>query len=505
MFAVVLVGQIPGISDRFIMSDSLDALRRHEPDHSDRAARKHPAAKALPSPAKLLPWILVTAFLLLAWLLFGDRFETGREVELVKVVTIRSQAVADATTAAKAAEADELSFDGATLFQASGWVEPDPLILRATTLYSGVVEAVHVLEGERVSKGQLLATMVQDDAKLDLATAEAQLAEAKAALGSSEAAIQANEAFLESKGREVAAAEARRNELKDESDRLSQAGKDVFRESQIRQAALRVESQEAVVDATRSKVKEAEAQLARSLSALDLAKANLARAEAEVGRRELALERTRILSPVDGRIQRLFAAPGKKRMLGMDDPESATIATLYQPEHLQARIDVPLEEAAQLVIGQPVRLRSTLLPDRTFEGRVTRIDGEADLQRNTLQAKVEILNPADKLRPEMLCRAEFLPAATSASAPGNTRAAASDRVAQYLPETAIIGNGADAFAWLLDTSGEQFEKRALRLGQERRDGHRLVLDGLRPGDLAVNNPPADLEVGERVKRTKVEH
>ncbi|PXA04090.1 hypothetical protein DDZ13_08610 [Coraliomargarita sinensis] len=485
------------------MSESLNALRRSGTDKTPNADREPPKKKfPVPSMAKLLPWLLIAAFVLLAWWLFGDRFESGRDVNLVKVVTARAQLTASADVAENAADApaEVLSFDGPTLFQASGWVEPDPLMLRATALYSGVVEAVHVLEGQKVSKGQHLATLVDDDARLDLKTAEAQLAEAEASLASSRADLEASRAFIVSKRREVTAAEARLNELTDESDRLAKAGKEVFRESQIRQAALRVESQVAVVEASRAKVSEAEAQLSQSQAAVDLARANLARAEAEVGRRKLALERTRIASPVDGRIQKLYAAPGKKRILAMDDPESGTIATLYQPEHLQARIDVPLEEAAQLVIGQPVRLRSTLLPDRVFEGRVTRIDGEADIQRNTLQAKVEILNPADKLRPEMLCRAEFLPVPEASGAKAAQGATAnSGRVALYVLGSALVDSGSKKGVWALDTSGERIEWRDLRLGDTRREGHLRVLEGLRPGDWIVDNPPGDLQAGERVK------
>lgn len=444
------------------------------------------------------------AFLLFAWLLFGDRFERARELDLVKVVTLRAQEITSASASGQLVKssAGELSFEGPTLFQASGWVEPDPFLIRATTLYSGVVAAVHVLEGERVKQGQLLATLVREDAELDLQTAQAQRAEAKASLAGSAANLSASEAFLESKRREVTAALARLNELVDESTRLTQAGRDVFRESQIRQAAFRVESQQAMVEATRAKVVEAEAQREQRQAAVELAKAKLARAEAEIARRELALARTQVTSPVDGRIQRLYAAPGKKRMLAMDDPESATIATLYQPERLQARIDVPLEEAAQLVIGRPVRLRSTLLPDQVFEGRVSRIDGQADIQRNTLQAKVEILNPADRLRPEMLCRAEFL-AAPKVSGDGAISAPASPgRVALYLPESALVGSGREISAWVVDASGKHLERRELRLGDERRDGHVRVLDGLRPGDVVVNHPPGDLEADEPVRNVE---
>jgi HlyD family secretion protein len=101
--------------------------------------------------------------------------------------------------------------------------------------------------------------------------------------------------------------------------------------------------------------------------------------------------------------------PGRKSMLAMDDMDSSTIARLYQPDRLQARIDVPLEEAAGVFPGQAVRIRSGFLPDQTMQGVVSRITGEADLQRNTLQVKVSLKDPDPRLRPEMLCRAEFLP------------------------------------------------------------------------------------------------
>ena len=74
---------------------------------------------------------------------------------------------------------------------------------------------------------------------------------------------------------------------------------------------------------------------------------------------------------------------------------------------LQARIDVPLSEASKLFIGQEVEIACSMLPDTHFKGKLSRILGEADFQRNTLQVKVQILDPDLRLRPEMLCRAKF--------------------------------------------------------------------------------------------------
>lgn len=480
------------------MSDHLNTLRRGAPKaKADRSEDPPQKQFPLPSLAKFLPWLLLGAFILLAWLLFGERFERARPAELYKVVTMRASASADSNRAA--AESDRgLNFEGSPLFQASGWIESDPLPMRVTTLYSGVVDEVLVLEGETVSKGQVIARMIDADARLDLETAQAALGQAEASVKERKAQRAAAEAALRTIDREIASAQSRLSELDDEATRLEKAGKAVFRESEITQAKLRVATQARRVEALESRLDELQSALAAARAAFEVAEASLAHARVEVARRELAFDRTQVRSPVAGRIQELYAAPGMKRMLNMDGLETATIAKVYQPESLQARIDVPLEEAARLAIGQPVRLRSSLLPNRTFRGQVTRIDGQADLQRNTLQAKVRLLEPDEQLRPEMLCRAEFLPVASKEGGQAAS-AGSSGRVNLYVPESALIDGGAEPRVWALDAGGKTVEQRSLQLGESRRDGYRLVREGLRPGDVVVLNPPGDLEAGDRVK------
>lgn len=473
-------------------------LRRGPTEPNEPTPEDGPKKKlSIPTSAQTLPWFLLAAFILLAWTLFSDRFERARTVELFKVVTMR---VAQETTMPGGSTGGALSFRGSTLFQASGWVESDPLPIRVTTLYSGVVEEVHVLQGEQVKQGQILATMVDDDARLDVQSAEASLAQARADLEQRKAAVAATEASLNTLSKEIAAAGSRGAELSDQYERLEKAGNNVFRESEITQAKLRLSTQERSIEALQSRRHQRQAELQSDQSSVHAAKARVSFAQVEVARRKLALVRTKVRSPVNGRIQELYAAPGMKRMLQMEGLETATIAKVFQPESLQARIDVPLEEAAQLRIGQPVRLRSTLLPDQNFQGQVTRIDGQADLQRNTLQAKVRLLEPNELLRPEMLCRAEFLSServGTSA-----TPATMNGRIALYVPESVLAGSGRERSVWALDASGKRAEPRPVVVDLETRDGHLRVIKGLRPGDFVINHPPDDLENGERVKLKK---
>lgn len=444
--------------------------------------------------AKYLPWVLLLAFLLLLALLFGERFMPARPVQLETVVTQRSQQVVQANSTPQTNAVDD--FRGTTVFQASGWIEADPLPIRVAALNDGFVDTVHVLEGEAVVKGQLLVQLVDDDARLDLASAQAAREQRAASWTEMHANVRATLAGLQRLAEEVEIEDARLEELRDDAARLNAAGSQSVSEQEIAQSRLRVLTQQAVIQALEANRGELEAERDAGNAAVLGAQHALRAAEIDLARKQLALDRMEIRSPIDGILQELFVSPGKKRFAMMDDPESATIAKLFMPEALQARIDVPLEEAAQLRVGQAVRLRSVFLQDKVFEGRVSRIEGQADLQRNTLQAKVELLTSADGLRPEMLCRAEFL---APASGSHSSTAPSSDRASVYAPIEALIQDSGDTAVWTLDASGNHVNRQAVRVAAEQRDGYQRVLEGLKPGARVVMNPPADLQDGDRIR------
>jgi multidrug efflux pump subunit AcrA (membrane-fusion protein) len=185
----------------------------------------------------------------------------------------------------------------------------------------------------------------------------------------------------------------------------------------------------------------------------------------------------------------LKAAPGQKKMVGMDEEDSATIAILYDPAHLQVRVDVPLADAAGLSVGQRAKIRCNLLPDQVFEGEVTRIEGAADLQRNTLQAKVRIENPSEKLRPEMLSRVEFFETHQTTT----TSPTGFSGVAVYVPQSAIQ----DGHVWLCDPETQRAEKRPVTVSSQQ-NGMARVSPEIRPGEWVVIRP-LNLKPGNRLK------
>lgn len=452
---------------------SLDSLTRHDAEHK-------PARRL---PGWLIPVALAAGFGLLFAALFRDRLLPAREVQTAVVLATVSDTVSPSPNAAPKT--------GGLLFQASGWVEPDPLPIKATALVDGVIDNVLVLEGQQVAKGEPLATLIDDDTRLALAAAEQKHRTLVANRTMQVASIAATRKKLEAAKANVLAATTLEEEAIDRFERVKNLERGTIAESEVVSARLRVNREQSLRKAAEASTAEQEAELTRMELETQTKDAEIAAALVAVQQAKLAHDRTRIVSPIEGRVLRLMASPGQKKLLGMDHPDSSTVAVLYQPDKLQVRVDVPLADAAGLQIGQPARIRCSILPDKVFQGEVTRITGEADLQRNTLQAKVRILDPIDTLRPEMLCRVEFLGTVTKPEL-----GPAVGSLATWIPQDALI----DGIVWMFDPDSQRVSKRTVQATEDTREGFRRIADGLRPGEQVVI-AARDLHEGQRVTST----
>ncbi len=445
-------------------------------------------------PAVLLPVGLLIAFVAVFGLMFGSRLLPATEVTTASVIALRLNP--DQSTNQK--PGNKVESDRTTvLFQSSGWIEPDPYIINVPALINGVVDEVFTLEGQHVEKGDTLATLIDDDALLDVEHATKAIATLDAMKIAHCAQLPVLNAEMQGVQKQIEAARALHAELLDAATRLASVPSGSVSALAVRQAQLKVDAQKAVID-------EATANLAGVIAKINKVNleeisvnAEISAAQTELARKNLALERTIIRSPINGIVLHLHAEPGKKRMLTSDDPKSANIVELYDPEKLQARIDVPLSEAASLQIGQAVSITTDLLPDTRFAGEVTRIMGEADLQRNTLQAKVRLHEPDTRLRPEMLVRAAFHPSGGT----GNTAAqkgGTDQRLTLFVPANSLFERSQEsARVWSADR--DRARLRTLILGTEKREGYIQVIEGLKPGDQVVLPPFDGLKENQRIK------
>jgi RND family efflux transporter MFP subunit len=282
---------------------------------------------------------------------------------------------------------------------------------------------------------------------------------------------------------------------------------------------LRVDAQQAAVHAIIARKAILEAQLDRARAEqraaaehrdllieereeLALAEAAVAGAEAAIqladavhGEAALRLDRMAVRSPVTGIVLRRLVSPGSK--VRRDGSElSAHIVHMYDPEHLQVRVDVPLADAGHVSVGQSAQIMVAVLPEQTFLGQVTRIVHEADIQKNTVEVKVAIENPNEQLKPEMLARVKFLAVET-------TRQDTSSRQRVFAPKSLLKSDDTGATSTLVVVSlieqRGRVERRTVTTGRREMNGWIEIESGLNVGDLLIADPTAALEPGDRVR------
>lgn len=448
-----------------------------------------PASRRKRQSVWLLPFAILLGFALLFALLFRDRLLPATAVNVRPALGIEERSSVSPT-------ATESNTGGRLLFQASGWIEPDPLPMRATALTDGVVDEVHVLEGQLVKRGDLLATLIDIDALLERDNMAASLDETKAMFDAHCVGTQVSlhQMEIEKAGLEADRADA--DEASDKLRRIESLPPNAVPETERIAARFDNTRKAAAVIAREARIGEIAQDLNRIAYEILAIQSKIKMEEIKLVQAELALSRTRIHAPSDARVLELFAAPGQKKMIGMDDMESATIAMLYDPSRLQVRVDVPLADASGLSVGQHANIRCNLLPDQVFKGEVTRITGAADLQRNTLQAKVRILDPDEKLRPEMLSRVEFLDTGIS-----TTTEAVEGRhsVAVYVPEQALR----EDIVWLCDPDTNRAIRREVSVSSTVRENLLRIEEGILPGEWIILDPPATLQPNQRLKPNHV--
>lgn len=473
--------------------DDLTTAKQPSTDTSEPVRASHR------SLAWLLPVTLLLGFITIFGLLFGNKLIPATEVLTAPVITIRAaeqETAKELPTSEKTVASDK----GSLLFQASGWVEPDPYTVYVPALVNGVLDKVMVLEGQTVKKGELLATLIDDDAKLSLLEATQNHSAMEKRIRAHCSGIPIVNADIEAAKLKIRALELKVEESADNYNRFKNLSAGSVSRQQVVIARLANEGAQAKLDEALAELPRLKAQLEQIDAERISMEAMLASLSTQRDTAQLALNRTQITSPMDGIVLRLHAAPGRKKMLDMDDPNSAVVAELYDPSKLQARIDVPLNEAAALAVGQHVEMSSDLLADKVFTAKVTRISGQADLQRNTLQAKVSIENPDPRLRPDMLVRAKFYSAGKQNTGDSQSLplADSSSRLSIYVSNEALV---TDTQVWVVSKDSTA-EIRRVTLGEDIRDGHRIVLDGLRSGESVILPPFSDLVPGLRIKPLK---
>ena len=244
---------------------------------------------------------------------------------------------------------------------------------------SGRITRLAIKEGDFVKKGQFLL--------------EIDPSQYEAAVGRSQAAVASSRAQVE---------QARAT--------LSQAQSTYQRTADLQKRNPALVSADQV-DQLRTSVKVNQA-------LLDNATHGVAQAEAALRDARSSLNKTTIVSPIDGQVTRLNVEQGETAIQGTLNKDAATLLTVSDMGNLETKVKVNETDVAHVKVGDSAVVQIDAFPDTTFRGRVIEISNSSLVAAtaataNTDQAvdyyvTVRLLNPPAQTRPDFSATAKII-------------------------------------------------------------------------------------------------
>ncbi len=204
--------------------------------------------------------------------------------------------------------------------------------------------------------------------------------------------------------------------------------------------------------------------LDQARTALDAAQADLRSTEAQVREQTVQLRYYRVTAPRAGVVGDIPVRVG-------DRVTAATqLTTVDTPGALEAYISVPVERAAQLRMGMPVRIVDDA-GQLLAESRISFISPQVNDQTQTVLVKAQIENAQRSLRPAQFVRARVVWAT---------------RQGTLVPVLAVDRIGNEAFVFLAQKKDGLTiaQQKSVRLGEIVGNDY-LVLAGVAPGNPVI--------------------
>ena len=402
--------------------DNGELLRQLKIDHAHR--------EAVNTAPLRWPWIVGAALLVLLALGFGGWWMMANRPLVVR-------------TAAAVAPG---SGDAGAVLQATGYVTARRQATVSAQI-TGTLTEVLIEEGDRVSKGQVLARLEDSAYRANLDAAQAGARAAQAQVTQLQAQL----------------AQARH----DASRQDALVGRGLVAKQAAEQAHTQVDTLAAQLNAQR---RQAEA----------------AQAQARVA--QVNFDYTVVRAPFDGVITDKAAQVGE-----IISPLSAGggftrtgVGTIVDMDSLEVDVDVNEAYIGRVKPHMPAEAVLDAYPDWRIPAHVIAIVPAADRGKATVKVRVALENKDQRIVPDMGVRVSFLEA--------RPKAAAQPR-GVLVPAAAIARR--DGHEVVFVVQGERVQQRPVQ--SQLHGDQRLVSEGVQAGEAVVVSPPADLHDGTAVR------
>jgi membrane fusion protein (multidrug efflux system) len=213
-----------------------------------------------------------------------------------------------------------------------------------------------------------------------------------------------------------------------------------------------------------------------NLEALDHSKTDRAVAKGNLEQARVEFERGFVRSPIDGRVNRLFADEGE--FINRGEP----LVDLVNVDKIEVNLNVPELDVRFFRPGQEARIRVDAFPEKGWKGVVAFVAFKADPATRTFPVKVLADNPGQEIRPGMIVRVALV------------RRVIPD--AMMAPLFALVDKGGERLLFVEEEGVAR--ARTVKVGVI--NGDRIqILEGLEAGDRLIVKGQTEVEEGMKVQ------
>lgn len=372
----------------------------------------------------------------------------------------------------------------------TGYVVPHRRIELAPKVIARVA-ALNADKGDRVTSGQVIVRLEDDEFRANHERAAASVARAAARLDELRSGSRAEE--VEEARANLQLAEAQRDDAGRTVGRLRPlVSQGVENQQALDTAATQLAVAGARVNAARTRLELLVA--GPRPETIRAAEADLAEARAALALADVQLGECVIRAPITGTVLERIAEVGElvtNQNFGGRGARGALLS-MADLNDMQVEVDLNQTDLARVRMDQTCLVSLEAYPDRNYLGRVVQMAPEANRQKSTVQVKVQVLDPDDRMRPELNARVSFLDELRAGDGKEPE-----PRI--FAPVSALIER--DGSPTLVVADGARARLRAVRRGMETPSGVEIT-GGVDGTERVLVKPPDGIRDGAAIRQRK---
>lgn len=186
-----------------------------------------------------------------------------------------------------------------------------------------------------------------------------------------------------------------------------------------------------------------------------------------------------VRAPIGGEVVEQLVSAGQ-----LLQPGNTQCFTISDTSTVWVLVNVYQKDLPYVRVGDTVTMQTDAYPD-AFHGRISYVAAALDPTTRTLPARIETLNPGERLKKDM-----YVTAIVQAGKIQNAVA---------VPDSAVLRDTENQPFVYAETSSNQFGRRSVTLGDSQ-EGQTQITDGLKPGDRVIGDGSLFLQFANSLQR-----